>query len=550
MSNRNRQNNQLLAQVKQIANQVAQKAASNVAKPNPNRRRNRGNRNGNTGPNRSNGNNGQNITFVGRALRTVGSIAGGMVGSAKGGEALGAGISRIFGQGDYQVQSNSLVKGGPPSFAAMSSGIRIAHREFITDVVSSTGFVSTQYPINPSNSGTFPWLSKMALNFEQYVIKGVVFYFNTTSGNAISGTNNALGTVGMVTCYDPSKPAFSSKRQCEDYAGCVSGSPSAALLHPVECAPGSGPLNRYYVQTTNMVNPEDLKNYAIGGFNLFTSGMQASGITIGELWVSYDIEFYNPKILPIGTVESAATFGYNQFTTQTTTQVMGTNNFTGKGNLGAYYQGSDGTFRIPQGTAQGYYQLVLYYTTAVGFSTSLTPGISSTNIGLYNAYAQNSASSVIAPNGATGTAWHSFMVMVNKLDTNEAYFSVNQTQTSAGTVFMDWQLVKIPSQAFTGSTNSYFVLEADDQFDLLYKKFKNRFFSELGGQIHDDIRHHEDNPDEFKEDQRQSTIVLDSPEREQKAPESEFSQIQITKEQPSSKRDDKRQDESRTSKRK
>lgn len=237
------------------------------------------------------------VTTIGKALRMGGGMLGSYFGMGDLGRKAGAYISRIAGQGDYttnSVSSNSLM-GGAPSFSPLTSGFRLQHREYIRDIQSSVNFASTTYQINPGQSNLFPWLAQVAQNFEEYKIHGMVVYLNTTSANAIASTNTALGIWGAVTQYDPSEPAFTTKQQCENYVGCVSQVPSHSLIHGIECKPQSNVLNKMYVRTANAIASEDLKFYDWGKLQIFTTGSQAVA-TIGEMWVSYDIEFFKPRL--------------------------------------------------------------------------------------------------------------------------------------------------------------------------------------------------------------------------------------------------------------
>jgi hypothetical protein len=237
---------------------------------------------------------------MGGFLRTAGKIAGGIVGNPMLGEVLGAGVSKIFGQGAYSVNAVTQMP-GPPTFADLGASKRIQHREYLGDLFSNTGFNNSTYAIQPADGTTFPWLSQIAKSFEQYSFKGLVFYLNTTSGNAIASTNNALGVWGAVTVYDASAPALMNKRQCEDYMGCTASVPACSILHAVECKPGRDVLDRYYVLNGQDPDVGELKFFNQGTLNVFVQGQQASNVNLGELWVSYDIEFYNPRIDTVGT---------------------------------------------------------------------------------------------------------------------------------------------------------------------------------------------------------------------------------------------------------
>jgi len=380
-------------------------------------------------------------------LTEIGGIAGGLVGMPSLGRKIGSGLGRIFGRGDYTVKSNSLLSGGPPAFASVNTGTRIAHREYIQDVSSSIDFQNTTFDVNPANALTFPWLSRFAQNYEKYEIRGIAFHFNTTCGDAISSTNNALGTVGMVTVYDPSDAPLASKREAEDYVGCVAGVPSVSLLHPIECKPKSNVLDRQFVLTGSLTSAEDKKFYSHGTLNLFTQGMQQAGVTIGELWVTYDVDFFDPKILPNGTTNQAASKYYAVNSTTTATQVLGTSDLTFVGNLGVTYRGADGTIVIPSGTAAGLYFFNLM---AVGASVTGTHSLTSwsTNLTPMNYLQGNSSSNIYAPNAAVSNPFHGFSFYLNKTDSLRATVNLTWLGTvPTGLWGTDILVTRIPGSA-------------------------------------------------------------------------------------------------------
>jgi hypothetical protein len=413
-------------------------------------------------------------TALGKIIKSAGSIGGSLLGHPGLGKTMGGAISRIFGQGDYEVKSNSFLNGGPPSFAAMNTGIRMAHREYIGDIFSNTGFGISQYSLSPSSAVTFPWLSQIATNFEEYRYHGLVFYFNTTSGNAVSSTNNALGVVGMVTQYNPSLPPLPDKRTCEDYAGCVSTVPSMSLLHPVECKLKADALQRYFVQVDTISNAEDLKFYSPGNFNVFTAGQQAANINLGELWVSYDVEFYNPKILPIGTVRSAAGKASINPLTSTQTAPLGTAPVTAVGNLKWSYDGA-GVITVPQGTAAGYY--MFQWDITLNAATTWEPTVAFlTNMQVWDGLNNNTTSALATPaTPATTTFGKSVTVLFYKPDSMACQFRIGKSAAVTEASINDCIMVKVPNQL--GNLGA-FVLSAPKKTD--YEVLLSKLRSDLG----------------------------------------------------------------------
>lgn len=240
-------------------------------------------------------------------LRGVGRVAAPAVSSVV--NALGKrAMTMISGQGDYDISGithNSLVGKISPTVPVFSSNmagmVRVQHREYITDILSTTDFNNLEFPINPALSVTFPWLSKLAQNFEQYQIHGLIFEFKTGSSDALNSTNTALGYVVMATEYNSLAAGYQNKLEMENAIFACSTKPSLSTIHAVECAPNQSTLNILYTRTGfENIGASDIRFYDLGKFNLATIGMQAIGANLGELWVSYDISMMKTRFLEPG----------------------------------------------------------------------------------------------------------------------------------------------------------------------------------------------------------------------------------------------------------
>lgn len=213
----------------------------------------------------------------------------------------GGGVPRISGYGAYKGGGSRIMADGPPSVQNSSSGVIISHREYIGDLNTSQAFTNYQFPLNPGMNQTFPWLSEVASNFEEWVPRGIVFQFKSTSSDAVVSTNAnaALGTVIMATEYNPYNGAFGNKQQMENYQWAKSCKPSQSMIHGVECKQSKNVLPSYFVRTTNVPSNQDQRLYDMGSFQIAAVGMQSNGGACGELWVSYEIEFRKPR-MPVG----------------------------------------------------------------------------------------------------------------------------------------------------------------------------------------------------------------------------------------------------------
>jgi hypothetical protein len=228
------------------------------------------------------------------------------------GKKAGSLFRSITGLGTYAVTKNSLMANpnDPPVLTNTKGGTRIQHREYITDITGSSTFTLTPFSINPGVAATFPWLSGCALNFEEYILHGLVFEFKSTSASALNSTNTALGTVIMATEYNVVNANYTNKRDMENYVYSTSCSPDTSALHPVECARDINVLSELFIRNTIPPSGTDLRFSDIGKFQIATVGMQASA-NIGELWVTYDVELIKPKLPNAYTSIGPAHYAYD-----------------------------------------------------------------------------------------------------------------------------------------------------------------------------------------------------------------------------------------------
>jgi len=210
-------------------------------------------------------------------------------------------LSYVTGSGDYKMQGQTGTIAGAPLFAnrgaSKNGNLRFQHREYLQDVTSTTNFNLGVLPINPGMAQTFPFLSAIASNFEEYILHGMMFYFRTLSGTAVGSTSTALGAVVMATQYDALSAAFANKYEMENYQFASSAAPCYDQIHMVECKRRETPIQALFVRNSAIPSGADLRLYDIGTFNFATVGMQAaSNNVVGELWCTYDIELLKPRV--------------------------------------------------------------------------------------------------------------------------------------------------------------------------------------------------------------------------------------------------------------
>jgi hypothetical protein len=243
----------------------------------------------------------------------VGSILGNAIGSmfnmklGGAGRWLGTGIGSIFGSGDYTMmgpspKTNVLVNDAQiPKFSTTHATNVVSHREYIGDVTGTTAFTNRSFDINPSNAELFPWLSSIAGSYQQYKLHGMIVEFRPLITDFVTG--GAPGVIIMATNYDVNDVAYTTKQQMENSEFAVSVKPTMNLIHGIECDPQQSTVPLKYVSTDSPNLDKPFYNW--GKLQIGTQGNPNQ--LLGELWVSYVVEFFKPEI-------PRAVGGLDQFT--------------------------------------------------------------------------------------------------------------------------------------------------------------------------------------------------------------------------------------------
>jgi len=209
--------------------------------------------------------------------------------------------------------TNSLIAGSDvliPSFTSAGNetgGITISRKEYLGDVFAPTltgpgeipSFTNTTYAINPGVERSFPWLSQIAQNFEEYTLHQLIYTFRTTITDVGNSTTGQCGTVVMCTSYNVGNTPFDDKITMMEYEGAMSAKATDSMLHGVECDPSklSGNSGKY-VRANGFANDlQNNKDYDHGLFQIAVANppLDYANQTLGELWVTYTISLRKPK---------------------------------------------------------------------------------------------------------------------------------------------------------------------------------------------------------------------------------------------------------------
>jgi len=314
----------------------------------------------------------------------------------------GAAFASVFGNGDYTVSTNSIVKGGgfTESTQIIPKGdgsVVIRFKEYLGDVfthpTTAGAFYTTSYPINPGLLRTFPWLSPIAQQFDQWVPLGVVFEYKSTSSEYVS--TQALGSVIMATEYDALDTIFQNKQEMLNCVFSQEGKPSLRAIHGVECAPNKNPKSMYYVRS-GAVGANDIREYDLGTFVIATQGGATANLNLGSLYVHYDIVLLKNQLFN-GIPSKGPLNGYYSLVGVDATNKFGLTSSVTGGNLGTDLTIAANLITFPTWTV-GVSWLITFYTAGAGAAALTLPTNTWTGLDVeygVNAPSQGTSTSIV-----------------------------------------------------------------------------------------------------------------------------------------------------------
>lgn len=206
-------------------------------------------------------------------------------GKEKAGKGAGASRNKVSAPQAVGFRAAS----GSANISGRSNGLRVKHREYLYDLVGGTTFSWDSLQINPGLRDTFPWLCNIAAQYEQYQFHKLEFHFQPTC------STTTPGTVAIVIDYDPVDPGPETKTDALAYASSVYGSSWTPLSHR-STKSNLVKHTRLYTRHASQPANTDLKTYDVGTLFLCADG-QGSAITLGGVWVEYDVELFTPQLV-------------------------------------------------------------------------------------------------------------------------------------------------------------------------------------------------------------------------------------------------------------
>lgn len=216
------------------------------------------------------------------------------------------GKRRMTGRGAYATNhiiqdSGATASAVVPRFSTSDvTQITLSNREYIRDIYAplvTSAFDVQNWSLNPGLADSFPWLSQLAINFEEYEIIQLIYTFKSTVADFASASGQ-VGQIVMATQYNPNSDPFADKEEMMLYDGGMSCKTTESLVHGIECDPAKNAgAAQKYIRAGTLPPTEDLKNYDLGRTSLAVINCPSTyaGQQLGELWVSYTVKLRKPK---------------------------------------------------------------------------------------------------------------------------------------------------------------------------------------------------------------------------------------------------------------
>lgn len=199
-------------------------------------------------------------------------------------------------RGQQRQQRNRIQRSNSPAISGTSNGIRIRHREYISSIsIHNAGFEvwnagERSYgspmilPINPGDGSMFPWLSKIAPNFEFYQFSNLKFQFSSSVSSFTSGS------LMMSPEFDPHNAGVEATtlNVLLNKQSAITGNVWAdfgVTLPKTNLAKKLVRAQHIHSRTREHLRQTDVGHLYVGLYNVDS----AQSLPYGELFVEYDV---------------------------------------------------------------------------------------------------------------------------------------------------------------------------------------------------------------------------------------------------------------------
>ena len=219
-------------------------------------------------------------------------------------------VSNYVGRGMYSggaSKKNGLISGSASTMPRMrnlndeTGTLVVSHRERLSDVFApaDSGFHQDVFTVSPGIEKTFPWLSQIAANYEEYELMQCVFEYDGHSLVGINDTLEVQGSLIMATQMNVKDKAFRDRHEMERFPHASKCAQHGSMAHGVECDPRkiSGDGHRY-IRIGGLAKDEDARDFDHAKFTIgqYNTPTELYGKEIGQLFVFYTVKLIKPKI--------------------------------------------------------------------------------------------------------------------------------------------------------------------------------------------------------------------------------------------------------------
>jgi len=193
------------------------------------------------------------------------------------------------------VSTIAVSKSRPVFRTGRAGGTIVIGTEYLGTLVGNTGFLATQYPINPGMYTTFPELSQIACNFTRWRVRRLVARLIPLQGTS------AVGAIMLSPQYDvldqdpPTEQQFNQYRNVKQYPlGATADWFIKEKLDLMACNAASMGLARdLYVRVGPLASNLDQKTYDMANLVVAVSGTANSTSIVAKIWLDYEIELFD-----------------------------------------------------------------------------------------------------------------------------------------------------------------------------------------------------------------------------------------------------------------
>jgi hypothetical protein len=347
---------------------------------------------------------------------TIKAVRQALNGSKKNNKRKGNNV-KIGRKVNVPVAKTVVIKQKQPKIVSVANGgILVQHRELVdSSLVANAAFTTeADITINGANSLDWPWLTKIAQNYEFYKFRSLRFDYVPFCSTATAGE------IMMGFDYDSADATPPTEQILSSYPGFTSGPVWNQVSAKADPSSMEAFVKWHYVQDGFTAFTPDAQQYNAGSF--FLSTANGAGGPVGKLYVEYLVEFKSPTLSSIAPLDISG----GQFATTTGITAdfpFGSTRSTASGSTGfSVINGNEITFTNP-----GFYSILCLIS---GTGLLGTFGLGSLGVGTV-------ASSLASIVNATQTSeWIEIQVSTTVMNGGVIFTSVDNTTITANTVLI------------------------------------------------------------------------------------------------------------------